>query len=272
MSARDKDVFMTAAPIQRTVDAATAPRVQTTAPNSPFNWRPAGENAADGAAPTHSPDPVRRTAPTPTATVTGLNWGAGGKAPTTPEPESTEETSTMPRDIKAPTPTAPKGASARFQICALLLAKGDLKRDEILADVSADKNAIYQAFHSAKKAEHIRHIASTDKWSLTTAGREWTCGGANLDNQRARKAQLVRAAAPAAAKPQRKAKRVPVADIVVSEKPPTPPSMPRSFRCAVYSDGGFMLHKGDARIELDADEHAGMLRYLERMAEEQATA
>jgi hypothetical protein len=44
---------------------------------------------------------------------------------------------------------------------------------------------------------------------------------------------------------------------------------PLSFRCAVYSDGAFFIAKGDQSIELDAKEHAWMLRYLERMAEQQ---
>lgn len=233
---------LSGAPIQRTVDAATAPRLHVTAPSSPFNWRPAGE-LPDLEAPSDS----------------NADASANDKPP--------EETTTMTREASAPNKRTPKGATARFQICALLMAKGDLTRDEILADVSADKNAVYQAFFAAKKAEHITFIEKSDKWRITPAGKDWTSGGANLDNQRAP------AAKPAAPpKSQRKAKRVAVGDIVVRDKAATPPSMPRSFRCAVYSDGGFMLAKGDARIELDADEHAGMLRYLERMAEDQATA
>lgn len=44
----------------------------------------------------------------------------------------------------------------------------------------------------------------------------------------------------------------------------------RSFRCAVYSDGSFHLQKAGQAIDLTAAEHAEMLRYLERMDEQQA--
>lgn len=43
---------------------------------------------------------------------------------------------------------------------------------------------------------------------------------------------------------------------------------PPSFRAAVYSDGGFVISKAGQTIELTATEHAQLLRYLERMAEQ----
>lgn len=71
-----------------------------------------------------------------------------------------------------------------------------------------------------------------------------------------------RAAAPARSLSEQLALSEPARIQVVQE---------RSFRCAVYSDGGFFLAKGDQKVELTAAEHREMLRYQERMCEPAAS-
>lgn len=181
-----------------------------------------------------------------------------------------------------------KAASPRFQICALLMAKGDLSREELLADVSADRTAFNNGMFNAKAAEHIVYIEKADKYHITAAGKEWASGGANLANQKA-------AAKAPEAKPKRKARgKAGSTDEITAHTIDSPPAerrlttlmqnqlaahgaaaiqvvQERSFRCAVISDGGFFLAKGDKQIDLTPTEHAEMLRYLDRMAEPAAT-
>jgi uncharacterized protein (DUF433 family) len=231
---------MSGAPVQRIVDAATAPRVQTSAPNSPFNWRPLGA------------DPT--------------------------QPEETK----MPDAPTQTTAAEPAARNVQVRVLEVIgAASKAITRTEIakaLPDLNSTQlsNALFNASGNSRAQR-----SANNAWTLTPGGRDFLkqrgANAADAASPRGTKAiagKPVKAAPRATSrKPQRKLRHVPVDDIIVTDKPPTPPSMPRTFRCAVYSDGGFMLHKGDARIELDADEHAGMLRYLERMAEEQvATA
>jgi hypothetical protein len=189
---------------------------------------------------------------------------------------------------KTPVPAKPrksrptKGISARFQICALLLSKGDLSTEELKADVSAEPRAFQNAIYNAKGARHITFSASADKWHLTSEGKDWTSGGANLDNHRAAPAPSPtrKAATPAQAKrakPGQRIKKAPRTVKTAAAEPsfattvatrPFEPVIERSFRCAVFSDGGFFLAKGDQKIELTAAEHSEMLRYQERMCEQ----
>jgi hypothetical protein len=224
-----------------------------------------------------------------------LPWkAAGSAAASTDEPaaaDNTEEKTDMrkKKTADAPTARAPKkqptrGTSARFQICSLLLAKGDLSRAELLEDVSADRQAIYNAFFSGKKDGHIVFVTGTDKWHLTAAGKAWTTGGANLVNQQASSPppKATRRKKEAAAKAPRETKTTPAASPVlaatvmalVNDKQPgaivdrIQVVQERSFRCAVFSDGGFQLAKNGQAVDLTAAESKEMLRYLERMAEQ----
>jgi uncharacterized protein (DUF433 family) len=246
VSALDETGDMSGTPIQRTVDAASAPRLSVTAPNSPFNWRPAG---ADLAAPEET------------------------KMPDAPTPKTTAEPAA--RNVQVRVLEVIGAASKAVTRTEIAKALPDLNSTQL-------SNALFNASGNSRAQR-----SANNAWSLTPGGRAFLkqrsadAAGTAPPHTTGKAARAPRTKAtntkPAARaesrRPHRKPKRVPVDDIVVSDKPPPPPSMPRTFRCAVYSDGGFMLHKGDARIELDADEHAGMLRYLERMAEEQvATA
>lgn len=214
--------------VQRTVPAADAPPITTTAPNSPFNWRPAGSTAA----------------PAPPAAE--------------PTPEKTPMASKKPKARKAK-PT--EGASPQFQICSLLAAKGPMTREDLATDVTCDDRPFGNAMYNARVAGRIEHNAKTDQWQITKVGREWLTGGANLGNHKAASAPPQPRQKPAPAKVARPA--VPVADRMQVRVAST-------FRCAVYSDGAFTLAKDGTQIDLTPTEHADMLRYLERMAEEQA--
>ncbi len=217
--------------IQRTVPAADAPPVNTTAPNSPFNWRPAGSAAA----------------PAPPAAE--------------PTPERAPMASKKPKAPKARKAKPTQGASPQFQICSLLAAKGSMTREALATDVTCDERPFGNAMYNARVAGRIEHNAKTDQWQLTKAGREWLTGGANLDNVKA-------ASAPPQA--QRKAPASKAARASVPAGQLVEVRVASTFRCAVYSDGAFTLAKDGTQIDLTAAEHADMLRYLERMAEEQA--
>jgi hypothetical protein len=263
--------------IQRTVPAAGAPSIV----------RP-------GAARSAFDHPFRPTAGS-------ADTSADDSAADTPAKEKPVQRQTKTDTARKPRPT--KGASARFQICALLTAKGDLTREELLADVSCDRTAFTNAVFNAKRAEHIVFIAKTDKWHITAAGKDWTSGGANLDNQQAatsspaevkrgRRQPREKSAGLPKSEKQRlgvvdtggkkrkkpKARRSPVrvhqpkpaAPTVASQLALSEPAriqvvQERSFRCAVVSDGGFFLHKGEKQIELTPEEHREMLNYIDRV-------
>ncbi|MFC5498160.1 hypothetical protein ACFPOE_11490 [Caenimonas terrae] len=182
------------------------------------------------------------------------------------------EENTMPKQPRAERKARPtKAASPRFQICALLMAKGPLTREQLLEDVSAERTAFYNAVFNAKKAEHITFHEKDGTYRITKAGKEWTTGGGNLDNQqadaapkdtpRAKPGRTVRKPSAASTAQLAPAART---DLAIRTFEPV---VERSFRCAVFSDGGFHLTKNGVSIDLTAAEHAEMLRYQERMAE-----
>jgi hypothetical protein len=243
--------------VQRVVDAATAPRPATTAMSSPFVWpapaAPAG--VADlmelqGATDSHAlDDSTSEPPPAPVAPP------AAAAAPTEPPPPERP----MPKRTTKKTTDA---ASPQFQLCAALL-DGDKTRDELKACVSCTVAQLNSATFQAKKVDRIVFVAKTSKWHLTAHGREWVTGGANRKNQAAGKPRRTRdVPAPAAETKPAAAAPMPLATV----QPITVVSEP-SFRCAVFSDGGFHLAKSGQQIDLSAAECAQMVRYLERMAE-----
>jgi hypothetical protein len=216
-----------------------------------------------------------------------LGWALA--PPPAPEPEAeaqsivTQQENVMSKPARKPRTT--NGASPRFQICALLMAKGDLSRDELAAGVSAKDKQLYNAIYQAKGAGHIVFIEKTGKFHVTAQGKDWTSGGANLDNQRATTSspsEVKRGRRQAREKstglPKQEKNRLGVVDVrgdgsviktaVDRAASPIEVASPHAFRCGVFSDGGFHVTKKGVSIDLDKVELAQMLRYLERMAEE----
>lgn len=99
-----------------------------------------------------------------------------GWAPTPAPAIPTDQESTMSTAIRKPRPL--KADSARFQICALLVAKGDLTREELLANVSAERTAFNNALFNAKAAGHITFLEKPAKYHITSQGKAWTGGKA----------------------------------------------------------------------------------------------
>jgi hypothetical protein len=218
-----------------------------------------------------------------------LGWAV---APTpAPKPEAQAQSTAnvtqenvMPNKTHKPRKT-PAG-STRFQICALLMAKGDLSREELVADVSADAKQLYNAIYQAKAAGHIVFIEKAQKFRITAEGKDWTSGGANLDNHKAAstsprevKRGRRQARESGAGLPKQEKSRLGVVDVRADGSPrktsavdraiaPIQTANPNAFRCGVFSDGGFHITKKGLSIDLDKVELAQMLHYLERMAEE----
>lgn len=239
-------------------DAFTAPARAPTLPAHllrPASREERARQGQNGASAKHARDALHRAfkqAPQ------SLGWAPAPVSPpeqqTGPSEAHTEET-TMSTVTHTHRPT--KAASARFQICALLMAKGDLTRDELTQDVRADHRALQNALYNAKAAGHVVFFEKTSRFHLTAQGKAWTSGGTNLANPK------VAGASPSEAKRGLANSPAPAPTQILVEEA-------RSFRCAVFNDGGFHLSKNGQSVELDAAEHAQMLRYLERMAEQQA--
>ncbi len=175
------------------------------------------------------------------------------------------EEKTVSTNTRRPHPT--RAATAQFQICALLMSKGDLSRGELCEAVTADVRAFQSATYNAKRLGRITVIEKTGKFRLTAQGKEWTRGGANAATKAAEVSpRAVKRRRVKLAPDERRALSTAVA---VAVPGPIQVVQERSFRCAVFSDGGFHLSKNGTSIDLDAVEHAQMLRYLERMEEEQ---
>lgn len=153
--------------IQRTVDAATAPPIALPgAVASPFHHPyVAGSSAA-------------------TSTTADDEDADAATSPPPPPPPAGEASMPKPTAAKARKPKATQGANPQFQICALLMAKGELSREELAADVSCDSRPMQNALYNAKAAGRIVWIEKLDKYRITKEGREWASGGANLGNQR----------------------------------------------------------------------------------------
>ena len=163
-----------------------------------------------------------------------------------------------------------RGVSPQFQIVSLLMAKGDLTRDELLAEVSAERTPFQNALYNAKVAGRIIYVEKADRYRVTKDGKDWALGGNNLSNQRASSSP------PPSANTAQPRKQRATTNAAVA--PPTSASQAAAhtqashscagFRCAVFSDGSFHLAKDGQQIDLSPFEHSEMLRYLERMAEQ----
>lgn len=239
----DEDDDFARPSIQRVVPAADAPPIApalalvapaATQPTAPL------DAPATGSADASQPEPAAATAlPPPQQEET-----------TMPQPHparKAKHSAKKPAAGAAKGAKGAKGATPQFQILALLMAKGDMTREALLADVSADARPFANALYNAKQAGRIVYLSEQDKYRITDAGRDWATGGANLASQKA-----MGGAVP----PPKPAK-----DTKAVAEP--------TFRCAVYSDGSFHLAKAGQAVDLTPAEYAAMLRYAKRMADTQ---
>jgi hypothetical protein len=256
--------------VRRVVDAASAPRVAITAPTSPFGWN-AGASIAGAPDPGDDEDNATPPPPAPSPTPAPIAPPTAPSAP--PEPAIPKRTT---KTTHAATPL--------LQVCAALLA-GDLTQPELAAAVTLERAQLHQATFYAKKNGRIVWLEKTSKFHLTKEGRAWATGEASIKdqlrtsiarNEAAGKPRKVKAApAPAPAPAEEAAIHVGAADVTargietraVALPAPTPIVPEASFRCAVFSDGGFHLAKSGQQIDLSPQECRQMLNYLERLAE-----
>lgn len=224
---------------QRHVSAADVPPPQTRGASSVFNWRGAGTAAATAS----DPEPPQET------------------TPTTSQPEQETMATTKKRNGAARARKSTRG-SPQLVICQALLEE-DLSR-EAIAEKCSDLTAsqISSALQNAKKLGRIAWIEKSQTFRLTATGKEWLAAAAGeAPPEEAPETPKRGAGKRGAHRRPRRAK---------SEEVDTSPPAgggESTYRCAVMSDGCFFLTKDGVTIELEPDEHAGMLRYLERMAE-----
>lgn len=219
--------------IQRTVPAATAPAVKTSAPRSVFDLLQAG------------PD---------------LNEAQPHIATIKPESH------TMPKTKSTPTARASGAESPQVLVCnALATRPGSWSREDLReACAQLTDEQFSNAIYCCAKAKRIRRNGHT--FEITSAGREFA-GIAAIGHRIEPKK---RASTEAALRPkQRKAsvKAAPKARRAAAVKtaPLRGTADPQAARYAAYSDGSFMVEKADTQILLSADEAHAMYVYQERM-------
>lgn len=188
----------------------------------------------------------------------------------TPQEPQTMPATKKPRAVRKPAakppaevPAPKRRASTRrkqqpthaqrpgLMICGLL-AGGPVHGTQLmerLAGQGLTRQQIYGGLHQAKKLGRVQRQG--DMYSLLPAGAKWL--QKQTEHVGTPPTLAATTATPAQTWPQ------PVATFE--------PVVPRSFRCAVFSDGGFCVTKGDRTVELTAQETAELVRYLERMAE-----
>jgi hypothetical protein len=178
--------------------------------------------------------------------------------------EDQPEEKPMPMNTDAPAPRR----NIQRQICAQL-TQGKLTRDELASQLLAlDTKQLSQGLFQVNQFGRAKKVG--DAWQLTPAGRAYV----------ANKPFSLSDPAPAPKKARRaqqgkKVRSAPASTAQFTDRPGTAlavaafePVVERSFRCAVFSDGGFHMAKNGQQVDLTPAEHAEMLRYLERMAEQ----
>lgn len=159
--------------------------------------------------------------------------------------------------------TYKEGASPQQTLCALLRDHGDMTREAIgVALTTLTSAQVSSALNNSKSKGRIVFIEKAQAWRLTKEGKDWVGDVAAPAGDEAPKRK--RAAKKTAHRRGTK-RAAPAREVDTSPADEEP-----SFRCGVLSDGAFHISKDDTSIELDAEEHAQMLRYLERMAEDPA--
>lgn len=276
----DDDAF-DAAMVQRTVPAASAPPLKLDPAVSPFtSWLKPGQlppqvpdeddqgDQADQAASAPPPAPTAQpTQETPAMATHPRKKAARKTAPKPARAERTKRTTTRTK-TQATRVVAPHGAkSPQFRVCAeLARAGGTLPRAELyerLADLR--KPQVFSAVFEAKKQGRVQWDDASGTFHLTAEGSTWVGSMAptppTAPDKPARRQRTTLAAAITAAPPS-------TATALAVQR--FEPVAERSFRCAVFSDGGFSVTKAGQQVELTQAETAEMLRYLERMAEQPA--
>lgn len=185
---------------------------------------------------------------------------------------------TEDHQVATKTKAARGGRNIQQVICLVLIGKGPLTREQLAAESGLEGASLSNAIFNAKATGRIAFVEKSSTFRITKEGRAWCEGKASSDDAPPPKA--TKRAAKKARAPRAPKRNVETAPAMTAAPAPrgrfgstelsTAVVLQPSFKCAVFSDGGFFLAKGEARIELDAQEHAQMLRYLERMAEQPA--
>jgi hypothetical protein len=209
----------------------------------------------------------------------------GAQEPST-EPNDDEQHEEQPMPAGDNKPAAARNVQQR--LCEVLAASDrPLEQPQIVKALSdLTSGQVSSGLWNLSATSRAKRDNSS-RWSITSDGRKWLkakqSGEEGAKPEAAAAAPKKKRGRPAkSAAPAKRAKKAKVTEKrpkraartpAPRAEPPTPPSnnraiqLPRTFRCAVFSDGGFMLAKGDMHIELDAAEHRQMLAYIERMAE-----
>ena len=196
-----------------------------------------------------------------------LGWApAPSRAPQPAAADHPDQESAMSTITRKP--RRPAADSIRYRICKAL-ALHACTRDQLISVLDGELKQLSNVLFQLRTEKRISRTETADgpSFSLTPLGRKYLakCDGPTQPIVMARKRDALdksnRALHDQIEKLATRATGATGAVQLVQEQ---------SFRCAVYSDGGFSLTKAGQAIELTAVEHAQMLRYLERMAEQAA--
>jgi DNA-binding PadR family transcriptional regulator len=221
---------------QRTVSASDSEPVRTAAPNSVFALGGAvasGDRAIE-------PDPPEQFVPASTSI---------------PQPPQPEEEKPMPRNARR---TRRKPIPMILQ----LLAGGELPKKDIGEKLELAASVLYKNLGKLKDDGLVALIG--DNYRITKAGREALGSDATEAKPDRRRGAAGRRSS--AHKRMRRAARAQASEVDTSQNE-AKETAEATFRCAVMSDGCFFITKEGVSLELNAEEHAQMLHYLERMAE-----
>lgn len=216
-------------------------------------------------APTPRPTPAPTPAPKPTPTPAPVS------IPASPLPVLTfkEPTMTEPSNISSK-------AGAAFQVCATLMASGDMSRDELAEKLGLLEAKLRNALSNSKSLGRIVLLPS-GKYRITKAGKEWASGGANLANQRSNltPSKVVTGRRKVKARDLDKGERkrlgvvrrgkrgaalVPVATISpIATKAP-------SLMCGLFNTGELRIEAGDQVMRLDRVQARELVGYLDKIS------
>lgn len=205
---------------------------------------------------------------------TGTSQDAPAESATRKEKPMTEKTGTAPRNLQR-------------RLAQVLATGGNMTHAEIAAKLpDLSSKQLSQCLFQITGNGRARRADKADggrAYELTARGEKWiaTAQPEQAAPPKRLRAAKVPAKAPAKvpakrAKPGRKAALQRAARAPRADKPPTlaartsDPLAARSFRAAIFTDGAFHLAKGGKEIDLTPAEHKELLRYMDRMAVEEA--
>lgn len=205
--------------------------------------------------------------------VTQIRRNAAGAPPvSTSAPRSVFDWRLPPADAVSTAPTTkgatmpktkpqPTGkASTQEVICRALDQAGGSATREALATASGiDARALQNAIYNACQAKRVRRTG--DQIELTSAGKKWI-GESTATTQPSPKRAHKKATKP-------RPRKAPAAKVrtakPVGAEPPIERIATSSCKCAVFSDGSFVLEKEGAAIALTADEYQAIRTDQQRM-------